>query len=150
MALKKVLLAYNGAVNSEQDLQWGLNFVRKTPVNTVIVKVIEPQNLAGYNNRRDDGPGSVGPWHGRNNLLDIAANALEDRELSATTTILAGDTTTEIIQFAEREHVDLILYGSSGFAGLGSSLPAGNGMVEPERRISGQYMVYSLRAVAGN
>lgn len=150
MALKKILLAYNGAVASEQDLEWGLSVIRQTLANTVIIQVIQPQNLAGRNSRRSDGPGSSDAGQSRSNLLEIAANALEGRELSATTTVIAGDPTVELIQFAQREQVDLILYGANGMAGLAESSRFGSrGAAQPERRKSGQYMVYSLRAVAG-
>ncbi|MDR3591086.1 MAG: universal stress protein [Negativicutes bacterium] len=150
MVLKKILLAYNGAVSTEKDLEWGLNFVKKSLVNTVIVQVIESRNFFGRSNRRGDGPESGEPGQGSSNLLEIAANALEDRQLSTTTTVMAGDPTAEIIQFAEREEVDLILYGSSGLTGLADSYRSANlGEVRPERRKSGQYMVYSLRAVTG-
>lgn len=145
MTLKKILLAYNGTSSNEQELEWGLNFIRQTPVETVIVKVIEPQNLNGRNNRQDDGPESDDLGTGCNSLLEMAANALEDRECSATITVLAGDPTTEIIQFAQREQVDLILYGSSGLAAMGTSRTG-----TPDRRKSGQYKVYSLRAIAAS
>jgi len=150
MALKKILLAYNGAVASEQDLQWGLNVVRQTLASTVIIQIIQPQNLSGRNNRRSDGQGNGESGLTRSHLLDVAANALVGRELSATATVLVGDPTLQIIRLAEREQVDLILYSYSDMAELAGNTRSGTrGIVQPERRKSRQYVVYSLRAIAG-
>ena len=126
MALKKVLLAYDGSSNSEQDVEWGLDFVRHTPIETVIVKVIEFQSESEF------APGA----QNSKTILAKIAQAFSDRDVSATTTIITGDPASSLRRYAEKEQVDLII--CDGFRSLS---PAG--------RVSGKsaFKEYSLRAV---
>lgn len=118
MALTKVLLAYDGSENSQKALEWLLDYVPQTTILTVIVKVLELPNLLG------DGM-MVAVKALRKNLkeqLATAAQVFTERGLSAKPVVLEGDPASQLIQYAEKEQVDLIICGTRGLGGFKSLL----------------------------
>jgi len=118
MALTKVLLAYDGSENSQKALEWVLNFGQQTSILTVIVKVFElPDDM------ETGMEGSIKSIHkGLKEQLEKLALIFIEKGLSAKTVILEGDPAAKLIQYAERERVDLIICGTRGLGGFESLL----------------------------
>jgi nucleotide-binding universal stress UspA family protein len=118
MALKKVLLAYDGSEGSGKAVDWALAFAGQTGVETRVVRVADlpteviseiPGILATLRQDIETSQGSI--------LRRFAANGL-----LATSVILEGAPAFELLQYALQEKVDLIICGSRGLGGFESLL----------------------------
>jgi nucleotide-binding universal stress UspA family protein len=144
VAIKKIMFAYDGTTDNEQHLEWGFNFIKQMAIKTVIVKVIEPlfelETAAPF-----DAPP---PQQYSKSMLNKVAQMFDNRDFSATSSILVGDPDTELAQYAEKEKVDLIICGTGGLGGRRSFLQSRGGIDDENRcKTLDQYMVYSFRAV---
>jgi nucleotide-binding universal stress UspA family protein len=118
MALTKVLLAYDGSEYSQKALEWLMCFAGQTAILTVIVKVFDLP--ADWDSGMGAGVKSI-----RKNLkdqLEKIAFTFTEKGLSAKTTVLEGDPASQLIQYAKKERVDLIICGTRGLGGFESLL----------------------------
>ena len=122
MALKKVLLAFDGSEDSKKALRWLLDFAKQTPVEIVVVSAIELIFPGDY----DFAVGVLAAAETlRKNTKDDLLNAAKvfsDNNLLVSTVILEGNPASEIIQYASKEQVDLIICGTRGMGGFESML----------------------------
>jgi len=118
MGLSKVLLAYDGSENSQKALEWLLNFAQQTTVQTIIIKVLEfPVDL--------DSVMEAGAKSLRKSLMDQlekVAGTFTEKGLSAKKIVLEGEPASQLIQYAKKEKVDLIICGTRGLGGFESLL----------------------------
>ena len=118
MALKKVLLAYDGSENSRKALEWLLNFAPQTTILTVIVKVLE---FPGY---IESGLDEVVKLMRENQeeQMEKLTEVFTQKELAAKTIVLDGDPAARLIEYATKERVDLVICGTRGMGGFESLL----------------------------
>ncbi|MBP1763637.1 MAG: UspA protein [Firmicutes bacterium] len=122
MALKKVLLAYDGSEDSQKASEWLLNFAKQTPVETVVVNVFDAAfaNDADFWAKIQD---AIEEYRQRmEDILTTVADTFSANGLTATTAILEGHVASEIIYYAVKEHVDMIVCGTRGRGGFESLL----------------------------
>jgi nucleotide-binding universal stress UspA family protein len=122
MALKKVLLAYDGSEDSQKAAEWLLNFAKQTPVETVVVNVFDSAfaNDADFWAKIQD---AIEEYRQRmEDILTTVADAFSANGLTAATVILEGHVASAIIQYAVREHMDMVICGTRGLGGFESLL----------------------------
>ncbi|MBP2667457.1 MAG: UspA protein [Firmicutes bacterium] len=122
MALKKVLLAYDGSADSQKASEWLLDFAKQTPVETVVVNVFDSAfaNDADFWAKIQD---AIEEYRQRmEDVLTTVADTFSANGLTAATVILEGNVASEIIYYAVKEHVDMIVCGTRGLGGFESLL----------------------------
>jgi nucleotide-binding universal stress UspA family protein len=105
----KVLIAYDGSVHSQRALRWSdrLRAEDQVAVISVAQSLIEGPRTSEYTD-----PSSSPSEHER--LLDEAQGFLREQGIDAERVNLIGNPAHEILEFAERTGVELIVVGRSG------------------------------------
>ena len=122
--IRKILVAYDGSPHSKEALNWAIDLSLMSQAQIMAVKVFEGNQLfmaaeTGGNRflealeemRREDA-----------RLMEEAAAIGESRGVKVTGEILQGNIAAEIIAFATRNHIDLIVTGTKGHGALAELL----------------------------
>ncbi len=116
--VKKVLLAYDGSADSRKAAEWLLDFAKQLSIETVIVNVFDSEfendadfwakiqsAIEAYRQKTED-------------ALATVARTFSQNGFPAKTVILEGQVSVEIIRYAARENVDMIVCGTRGRGGF--------------------------------
>ena len=122
--IRKILVAYDGSPHSKEALNWAIDLSLMSQAQIMAVKVFEGNQLfmaaeTGGNRflealeemRREDA-----------RLMEEAAAIGESRGVKVTGEILQGNIAAEIIAFATRNHIDMIVTGTKGHGALAELL----------------------------
>lgn len=122
--IRKILVAYDGSPHSKEALNWAIDLSLMSQAQIMAVKVFEGNQLfmaaetggtrfleALEEMRREDA-----------RLMEEAAAIGESRGVKVTGEILQGNIAAEIIAFATRNHIDLIVTGTKGHGALAELL----------------------------
>ena len=122
--IRKILVAYDGSPHSKEALNWAIDLSLMSQAQIMAVKVFEGNQMfmaaetggtrfleALEEMRREDA-----------RLMEEAAAIGESRGVKVTGEILQGNIAAEIIAFATRNHIDLIVTGTKGHGALAELL----------------------------
>ncbi|ADI73228.1 UspA domain protein [Methanohalobium evestigatum Z-7303] len=114
-----ILIATDGSENSKNAIQSGINLASKTGAKVYAVYVIHPVSVT---------TGRKGPdWveAAREMMRDEGEKATnyikkmgDEENLEVESVILEGDPGDEIVKFADKNDVDLIVMGTRGLSGI--------------------------------
>ena len=122
--IRKILVAYDGSPHSKEALNWAIDLSLMSQAQIMAVKVIEGNQLfmaaeTGGNRflealeemRREDA-----------RLMEEAAAIGASRGVAVTGEVLQGNVAAEIIAFATRNNIDMIVTGTKGHGALAELL----------------------------
>ena len=122
--IRKILVAYDGSPHSKEALNWAIDLSLMSQAQIMAVKVFEGNQLfmaaetggtrfleALEEMRREDA-----------RLMEEAAAIGESRGVKVTGEILQGNIAADIIAFATRNHIDMIVTGTKGHGALAELL----------------------------
>ncbi len=114
-----ILVAYDGSELSKKALHVAAALLEgSTEGQLTIVTVWQFPNLGGDGAMLDIGRIMEELKNHGQLLLDEAADQVKDRAFPVNTVLLHGHPSTEIIDYAEQEKVDLIVMGNRGLNGV--------------------------------
>lgn len=114
-----ILVAYDGSELSKKALHVAAALLEgSTEGQLTIVTVWQLPNLGGDGAMLDIGRIMEELKNHGQLLLDEAADQVKDRAFPVNTVLLHGHPSTEIIDYAEQEKVDLIVMGNRGLNGV--------------------------------
>lgn len=115
--LERVLVPLDGSQLAEGALAHAVTLARATAACLTVVHVLEPE-------KQTTSEAAIDPldWHLRkaeaNSYLETVGRRLEGLELPLETLLLEGNAARQIVEYARREDVDLIVLSSHGNSGL--------------------------------
>lgn len=115
MKCNRILIAVAGAAHSYEVLEKGLSTAAVLGADASIIYVIQPPSLLS----------GQSSWEPPRRILEEVAKELfkkardiaEEKEVSIKTTIAEGNVVEEIISFAQKRDMDLIVIGAVGESG---------------------------------
>jgi nucleotide-binding universal stress UspA family protein len=122
LVLKKVLFAFDGSKDSEKALTWLVDFAKQTPVKIVMLGVVENLPDGSYEFVTTFHAAAEALRQQTEDNLKKAAKFFSDHSITVTTVIREGNPASEILDYASKEQVDLIICGNRGLGGFESFL----------------------------
>ncbi|AEH60280.1 UspA domain protein [Methanosalsum zhilinae DSM 4017] len=114
MVFKKILIATDGSTCSQQAAINGIKIASSTGAKVYAVYVIHTSRLATISEGREwVPPYDVLKEVGKEATLNVRKMA-HDKNLNVETVLLEGDPCKEILAFADKKNVDLIVIGTMG------------------------------------
>jgi len=121
--MEKILIATDGSPSSIEALEFGLDLAAEEEAEALVVHVVPALDTVPA--------GGFGMAHGAvvheltehdRAPLEAAVELAGDRGLAVTTRLLSGSAVREIVAYADRQDVDLIVIGSRGHGALTTAL----------------------------
>jgi nucleotide-binding universal stress UspA family protein len=117
--LRRILVPLDGSEIGEAALRYAVALANKTAAEITLIEVFEPASTVGatgisYSVREDE---SV-----RKSLLsylDHVAEPIKNEGLKVSSTVLFGNAASNIMEYAEKNGIDLIAVSTHGRSGLG-------------------------------
>lgn len=114
MAVKKILLAYDTSDGSRKALNWTVEFARQNEVEVHVVTVIDSNGMITL----EAGQQAVDIGLAREQYLHSLNEAVEPfcsgYACTVRKQVLEGNPTEEMLHYAEKENVDLVICGTQG------------------------------------
>ena len=115
----KILIATDGSENSKNAVRSGINLAKNTGAKVYAVYVIHPVSVASGRKgpdwvkaakdmMKEDGEEATG----------YVEKMSKEENLDVESVILEGDPRDEIIKFADKNDIDLIIMGTRGLSGI--------------------------------
>ena len=118
MAIKTIVVAYDGSEGSKKALAWAVDLAAQLRLGIVTVSVVKPPEFSPTIDEVDE-VFLEGEKHYRP-LLDQAAAYCEERGVGVQTRILKGHPAESLVRYAFDRKADLIVMGTRGMGGFKS------------------------------
>jgi|BEDMetMinimDraft_2_1075160.scaffolds.fasta_scaffold09971_1 Universal stress protein UspA and related nucleotide-binding proteins len=118
MNFKRILVAFDGSEQSKKALEVALDLSKKYDAELSIVEVIPTELLAGmgFTPIPDSVINQI--FEKARKDMDYVKNLLSKEGIKFRTDILQGDPGTEIVNYSNKNNIDLIVTGSRGLSGV--------------------------------
>jgi nucleotide-binding universal stress UspA family protein len=120
--MKRILVATDGSVSSTEAVQFGVELAAEHAAELIFVHVVPLMDVVPATVYGIGGAFPHEPSRQDRSLLVDAAAVASEHGIVATTVLLRGDTTEEILRFAESHDVDVIVVGSRGQGAVAATL----------------------------
>lgn len=115
---KKILVAFDGSDQAKKALEVAIDLAKKYEAEIYVVEVIPTAILAGMGFAPV--PDSViNQIFGKAKKdMDFVKSLVSNEKIKVTVDILEGDPGSEIINYANKNNIDIIITGSRGLSGI--------------------------------
>lgn len=120
--MKRILVATDGSVSSTEAVQFGVELAAEHAAELMFVHVVPVVDVVPATVYAIGGAFPHEPSREDRSLLADAAAVASEHGIVSTTVLLRGETTEEVLCFAESHDVDVIVVGSRGQGALTATL----------------------------
>ncbi|WP_346355202.1 universal stress protein [Azotosporobacter soli] len=122
MAVKKIVLAFEGSEGSKKALEWALEFAKQSQAEIHVVTILESvgmisleptSQLIDMENIREQY---------LQQLNESTAKLCDGYSCTVRTKVLEGNAADELINYAKQQHADLLVCGTRGLGNFTSLL----------------------------
>ncbi len=122
MAVKKIVLAFEGSEDSKKALDWTMEFVGQSAMELHIVTVQEASGVVALEADYQviDMDKIRGEW--LKQLNEMSKTLCDGRSCTIRNRVLEGDAAEELIRYAKEVQADILICGSRGLGNFASLL----------------------------
>jgi nucleotide-binding universal stress UspA family protein len=117
--LRRILVPLDGSEIGEAALCYAVALGKKTSAEIVLIEVFEQVRGVGASGARYSVPEDESVRKSLLSYLDHVAGPIKNEGLTVSTTVLFGKAADNIVEYAEKNEIDLIAVSTHGRSGLG-------------------------------
>jgi nucleotide-binding universal stress UspA family protein len=117
--LRRILVPLDGSKVGEAALCYAVALVRKTGAEIDLIEVCEPVRSVGATGRSYNIPEDESVKKSLLSYLNHIAEPIKNDGLKVSTTVLFGNAADKIVEYAEKNGIDLVAISTHGRSGLG-------------------------------
>ena len=117
--LRRILVPLDGSKIGESALCYAMVLARKTAAEIDLIEVFEPVSMVGATGISHSGREDESVRKSLLSYLDHVAGPIKNEGLKVSTTVLFGNAASNIMEYTEKNGIDLIAVSTHGRSGLG-------------------------------